>query len=589
MSEFIINLLAFIGFFTLLISVILLVVVSRVQSRRRTPRSVLLTADFTKGMVEYFPYDQFSRKILGSVPEIRVVVESIRSAAKDRRVAGLAAKIGMAPMQFADIQEIRNAVEIFRQSGKPSFAFAESFGEFGPGNGSYYLATAFDTVYTQPSGDIGLTGLMSQTPFIRRTLDKLGIEPRLEARAEYKNFRNIFTEDKFTEPHKEASQTVMNSLFRQMVDDIAARRQIQKDKLMALINAAPVSASDAVQAKLIDAALYQGDIYEIARKKTTAKAVPLDLITYSRRNRITLTSQSAIALIYGVGNVTHGESKHSPRRGMYTMGSDTIIQAFDASVKDRRVKAIVFRINSPGGSYTASDAIYDAVMKARKAGKPVVATMGAVAGSGGYFAAMGADHIVAHPGTITGSIGVVGGKFLTSGLWKKTGLSFDEIHTTENAPIASSLYDYTPSQHTLLQQWLDRVYDDFVTKVAQSRNLPVERVKEIAKGRIWSGKDAQELGLVDSFGGIHEAIHIARQRAHIPEKAKIRLTVFPKKKKLFARFLTSRLQNGYMAAGDRAIEDLLKNIEPIYELIKPHQLHGSVLSLTRQESELGKI
>jgi protease-4 len=236
------------------------------------------------------------------------------------------------------------------------------------------------------------------------------------------------------------------------------------------------------------------------------------------------------------------------------MGSDTVAGAFRAAIEDKKVKAILFRVDSPGGSYVASDTIWREVVHARKAGKPVVVSMSGVAGSGGYFVAMHADKIVAQPGTITGSIGVLAGKFITTNFWDKVGISWDEVHTSTNAAMFTGLQDYTPEQWAKFQQWLDRIYEDFTDKVADGRHLPKERVLEIAKGRIWTGEDAKALGLVDELGGFDTALRLAREAAGISAAAEIRLKEFPPKKTLLARLLECGSINATVDTLDRALQ-----------------------------------
>ena len=235
-------------------------------------------------------------------------------------------------------------------------------------------------------------------------------------------------------------------------------------------------------------------------------------------------------MIYGVGGIARGKSEFSPLSGAANMGSDTVTAAFRAAVKDKRVKAILFRVDCPGGSYVASDAVLRETLRAKRAGKPVIVSMGNVAASGGYFVSLAADKIVAQPGTITASIGVVGGKMLTAEMWQKIGLSWDHVETSDNASMWTGTQDYSEAEWARYSYWLDRVYEDFTTKVAEGRDLPLERIREIAKGRVWTGAQAKELGLVDELGGYAVAIDLAREAAGLPEGAPIKLKTFPEPK-----------------------------------------------------------
>jgi len=429
----------------------------------------------------------------------------------------------------AQVQEIRDAIAAFRAKGKSAIAWSETFGEFGPGNSSYYLATAFDTIYLQPSGDIGLTGIMLESPFVRGTLDKLGIVPRMDHRYEYKNAMNLFTEKEFTDAHREAMKGIVDGWYAQIVKGIAAARKMSEEQVKALVDRGPYLGPEALDAKLVDGLAYRDEVYGKVRQKFDSAKL-LYLGTYFTRAGSPNAKGAKIALIYGVGAVTRGPSNYDALGGSSSMGSDTVAAAFRDAVKDKDVKAILFRVDSPGGSYVASDTIWRETVRAKEAGKPVIVSMGDLAGSGGYFVAMDAAKIVAQPGTITASIGVLGGKLYRKAMWDKVGLTFDEVHSGENAGMWSATIDYSPAEWQRFESWLDRVYVDFTSKVAKGRNLPKEKVLQIAKGRIWTGEAAKGLGLVDELGGYPKAIALAKKAAGIADDAKIDLVTFPPRK-----------------------------------------------------------
>lgn len=509
-------------------------------SSARVPAQTVLEVDFERDLAEYIPDDPLTRILSAPARTVRDVVEALERAAQDDRVRALVAMVGASTMSLAEIQELRGAIMAFRRAGKPAIAHAETFGEFGPGNGAYYLATAFDAIYLQPSGDVGLTGLIAKTPFLRGTLDKVGLTPRLDHRGEYKTAMNLFTERQFTEPHEEVVRQVMTSQFGQIVRGIAEARGLPANEVEALFDRGPFPAQQALEAKLVDGLAYRDEVYAQVRAHVGEGAQRLRLSTYLERAGRPHTEGETIALIYGVGRITRGESGYDPLSQAASMGAKTVAQAFRAAMKDENVRAILFRIDSPGGSYVASDTIWREVMRARQAGKPVVVSMGGAAASGGYFVAAPADKIVAQPATLTGSIGVISGKFVTNGFWDKVGVSWDEVHSSANATFWSSTHDYTPQQWAQLQDWLDHIYDDFVTKVAQGRNLPKARVLEVAEGRVWTGEDAKALGLVDELGGFPVALRLVKEAAGIPADVDVRLQVFPPKKTL-ARVLWERL------------------------------------------------
>lgn len=528
------------------------------------PGKTILEANFEKQMVEEIPDSPVAQAMLTDRATVRDVVDALDRGASDDRVKGLVARIGASPMGMAQVQELREAVMRFRAHKKFAIAFSETFGEVGPGNGAYYLATAFDQIYLQPSGDIGLTGFLLESPFIKGTLEKLGTRFHGDHRYEYKAALNFFTESKYTPPHKEEMTAVMNSWFGQLKDGVCQARGIPADQFQSLVDKAPYLGKEGVAAKLVDGLAYRDEVYDQAKKKAGDGAEFLYLDKYLDRAGRPHKKGKTIALIFGNGGVQRGKSDFNPVDGNFTMGSETVAGAFRAASEDKDVKAILFRVDSPGGSYVASDTIWREVARARKAGKPVVVSMGDLAGSGGYFVAMDADKIVAQPGTITASIGVLGGKILSSGFWNKVGVSWDEVHEGANATIYTGTHDYSPTEWKRFEDWLDRVYVDFTGKVADGRKLPKERVLEIAKGRIWSGEDAKKLGLIDELGGYDTALKLAKQAANIPESEEVKIVVFPHKKTLLETILNREGPDNSdkEAAGTEVLMQVLRTVQP---------------------------
>ncbi len=584
MRKLIVGSLAVIGGLSILFVLLIFVIgVSMRSSVGSVPSKTILEANFETGLIEDVPDDAVAKTLLSGTPVVRDIVDTLERASRDDRVAGLVARLGGSGMGIAQVQEIRDAVRNFRAHKKFAVAFAETFGEFGPGGGSYYLATAFDQVWLQPSGDIGLTGIVMETQFLRGGLDKLGVVPRLDHRYEYKSAMNVYTEKKYTAAHREANEAVMKSWFSQMVRGISEGRRIPEDRVHALVDRGPFLGQEAVDAKLVDGLAYRDDVYARVKQKAGQDAELLNLGQYLQRAGRPHASGKAIALIYGAGAVQRGRSGFDPLFGSASMGSDTVAAAFRAAVKSPSVKAILFRVDSPGGSYVASDTIWRETVRARKAGKPVIVSMGNLAGSGGYFVAMAADKIVAQPGTITGSIGVLGGKILTSGAWDKIGISWDEVHTGNNARMWSSTSDYTPEEWKRFEAWLDRVYADFTGKVAEGRRLPKQRVLEIAKGRIWTGEDAKKLGLVDELGGFPAALALARKAARIPDTEEVRIELFPRKKTTFEAFMDllsgRQRESSESSASTAVLMRTLELIQPVARQVRSAAGARGVLSM----------
>jgi protease-4 len=530
--------------------------------REPLPDRFLVTLHLSGALQEQASGDPGARFFRGDPLTMREVVAALERAAEDDRVQGVLFRLAGVRMGFGQLQELRDAVLAFRESGKAAVAFADTFGEFGPGNGAYYLATAFDEIAMQPSGDVGVTGLSTRTQFFRGALDKLGVVPRLEGREEYKTFKNAFTETGFTEPHRESLESLMEGLFGQMVRGVAAARGLEEAEVRALMDEAPLSAEKARAAGLLDRLAYWDQVREALRERLGETPRGVGLARYLRRAGDPYGDDGPeLALIVAEGGIQRGRSGYNPLTGEAIMGAETMAEAIRSAADDADVRGILLRVNSPGGSYIGSDTIWREVVRAESLGKPVVVSMANVAGSGGYFISMPAHRIVAQPGTLTGSIGIFAGKLITREFWNRLGITFEELHTSDNGDFWSPLKDYDKEQWRQFQAWLDRAYDDFTAKVARGRNLSPERVKEIAKGRVWTGQDALALGLVDALGGYPRALALLREAAGIEPEAPVRLRPFPRPQSLL-----SALLNGEMALG-RSVDQALAPVRPLFRML----------------------
>ncbi|GAA4240350.1 S49 family peptidase [Actinomadura meridiana] len=499
------------------------------QARDRRTAPLILELDLTDGIMETAPSDPISALMSMRRTGLRDVLDGLRRARSDTRVRALVVKVS-GGMGLALVQELREAVQALRDAGKLTVAWAETFGEGGRGTIPYYLATGFDKVYLQPTGEVGLTGVAIEEPFLAGALEKAGVQPRFAKRHEYKTMANTFMEKAYTPEHEESSRRLVASIGEQVTAGIAAGRGLQPDRVRELTDRGPLLADEALEENLVDRLAYRDEVYADLRTEFGEEAQLRYVARYNRSHGLAGRlphpgRQDTVALINGHGPIRLGRSGRGgplPNSGP-TMGSDTIGAAFRAAVKDDRVKAIVFRVNSPGGSAVASDAIWREVVLARRAGKPVIVSMGNVAASGGYYVAMGADAIVAQPGTLTGSIGVVAGKAVVNGLLDRVGITFGTVADGDHARMFSATKDFSDSEWERVNAALDRIYDDFTAKVAEGRDLSRDRVHELARGRVWTGADAREHGLVDELGGIDTALDLARKKSGLPTDAPIRL------------------------------------------------------------------
>ncbi len=532
MKRILVTLLAIIGGLTVLaVAVGAIFAIGAVLARPGVGSEVVLELDLSKGLVEHRPHDPVALLMTEDTPTLRDVLDALKKGEKDERVKGLFANLSHVPLSPAHIQELRDAVVSFRKSGKKAVAFADSFGELAPANGAYYLATAFDEIYMQPSGDVGLYGIAIESAFARELFDKVGIQPQFEKRHEYKSAPETFTETTHSPASREMEEALIRSIVGQIARGVAEGRKLEPEKVRALIDAAPFVGQAAVEAGLVDGLLYRDEVLE-KQKQVWGDAHRLFAQRYLQRAGRPYDDGEVIALVYGVGPVERGRGEASPLSDEGSMGSETVAAAIRKAAEDEAVKAIVFRVDSPGGSYVASDTIRREVQRAREKGKPVVVSMGSLAASGGYFVSMDAAKIVAQPATLTGSIGVFGGKFVTEGLWKKLGVNFEILKEGQNADFLSSDRPFSPEQREKLNGWLDRVYADFTQKAAKGRNMPLEKLEILAKGRVWTGEDAHRHGLVDALGGYEKALELAKEAAKIPADARVELRVYPRPKEL---------------------------------------------------------
>ncbi|WP_017605723.1 signal peptide peptidase SppA [Nocardiopsis alkaliphila] len=484
---------------------------------------LILELDLTEGVADEAPGDPLSQIMNRRKQQYLEIVEGIRRGARDPKVGALIVRVDTRSLGPAKVQELRDTITDFRATGKPAVAWADTFGEAGAGTLPYYLATAFSRIALSPTGLVGLSGLMSRSTFIKGALDKLDVKFEGGARHEYKNAIDPYTRTGYTDSHREAIGRIVESMNDQIVEAVATTRGLTTERVRELIDTAPILAQEALDSGLVDRLAYRDEVYaeldeQVRGRQDKAPEPTLRFVTRYHHRHATppkpkfADTDDHIALISAQGGITLGKSRHTPLSGP-VMGSDTVCAAFRAARQDPRVRAVVFRVDSGGGSAIASDLIRRESQLTREAGKPVITTMGDVAGSGGYYVALGSDAIVAQPATITGSIGVLTGKMVLGALKERFGITSDSVQQGAHAGMFDSEKGFSDSEWERINTLLDTIYDDFVTKVAAARGRTWDEIHEVAKGRIWTGADALERGLVDELGGVETAVRLARDKA----------------------------------------------------------------------------
>jgi protease-4 len=481
-------------------------------------------------LAEVAPNDVVSYVRGVKAPTVRAIVDNLRKAKVDTRVRAVLLKpTGFASPFWAKVQEVRDAVIDFRKSGKPVYAYLE----FG-GDREYYLATAADKVFLMPSSPLDLTGVATYELFLRGTLDKIGAYPDLHHVGQYKTAVNTFTEKGYTRAHKEMDESLTRDLYDQLVRGIADSRKKNEGEVRRLLDDGPFLPEEALRVGLIDDVAYEDQVDDKLRGSERRSQIDGD--DYARINTTSLGLDRGprIAVIHAAGAITGGKSGYDPFNGA-AAGSDTLVEYIRRARRDSSVRAIVLRIDSPGGSASASDAIWRELMITRqeRADRPLVASMSDLAASGGYYIAMPAQVIVAQPSTLTGSIGIFGGKVVTGGVYEKLGARIDSTSVGKHAEIDSPARPYNPDELKKLQEQLQSFYDQFVEKVADARHSTPEKIDVLAQGRVWTGRQAKQNGLVDQLGGLDEAIAAAKQRAKIPADSGVEIVVYPPRRSFY--------------------------------------------------------
>jgi len=517
------------------------------------PRSATLVLEPGGGLPELEPDDVVGQLFQAESTTVQGLVGALRKAARDSRVRTVLLRPSTLDLPYwGKVQELRDAIVAFRASGKMVVAFLE----YG-GDREYYLASAADQVFLLPTSPLDLTGVASYEVFLRGALDRLGVYPDYIAVGDYKSAPNQYTETGFTETHREMAESLNQDMYEQLVTGIAESRSLTPDAVRMLLDSGPLGAQDALDAGLVDGLVYEDELE--AQIPELGERDSSDRISAAAYARISPASAgfrpaSRIAVLYAVGIIASGRSGYDPLNGT-VIGSDSFVEQIRRVREDDSVRAIVLRIDSPGGSAVASDVIWRELMLAREEQptRPLVASMSDLAASGGYYIAMASEAIVAQPGTLTGSIGVYGGKLALGDALDKIDVGHETVASSPNASIYSPFEPFTPSQRARLQDYMEGFYDTFVGKAAEARGVTPDAIDAVAGGRVWTGRQALDRGLVDALGGLDVAVAMAKERAGIPADEDVELVVYPMRRTLFEalseQFGTTGASLGGLLAG----------------------------------------
>ena len=516
------------------------------------PQNAILQIDLDE------PFNEVRRDSLltdvgsGIRPSFADLIFSIDAAGQDDRVKAIVAKISNSELGLAQMQELYGVIRRFRSHGKKAYLYSAGFGDFGGGTSEYYLANAFDEITMLPNSDFGVTGISIEVPFLRNVLDKFGVYPEFYARHEFKNAMASFIDKKSSKSFYDELSFLAEFFTEEMFRVIIPERYgvLSKKDYRSIINRAPMSSEEALNLGLIDKIGYEFDWREEIKKSYQGEF--LDVADYAS-NWMYNRNANKIALLVLEGAINQGLSVDNPLSGEALVGSDTVLAQIDEIAKDKDIKAVIVRVNSPGGSYVASNEIWHALKRLKEKKQiPLVVSMSNYAASGGYFVSLAADNIFANTMTITGSIGVLGGKIVLEDMWKKLGVNWAFVETGETSGLMSINRSFNVRQKELFNKSLDRVYDDFVHKVAEARNIDITRMDKLARGRVWTGLGARENGLVSENGGLLRALEEVRSAAYIKPEDAISIVFYPKQKTLQEKI--SELTGGLQVATARRIK-----------------------------------
>lgn len=508
-----------------------------------------LTIDFSKPLVETEDTSILADLADETPLQYTKLLQSIEFAATDDKITGLVAKINVVDLEPAQVQEIAQTIAKFKTSGKKTIAFSQGFGPFGHGNSEYYLASFFDKIYMQPHTYIGLTGISIEIPFIKNFLDKIGLDSEFYARYEYKNAMASLTDAKISKVYAKEMEEFGKAMLAEIKSDIVRNRHLN-DTFENIINTAPLTAEDGVKLSLIDGIMYQSQLEKQLKQDGAQHFV--DMNDYAAGLYPNSGDLPTVAVLNLNGEIKDGKTEDSLDSGNVIAGASAV-EDIEKIKELPNLKAVVVKINSPGGSYNAADEIYFALKQLKQeTNVPLIVSQSSYAASGGYYISLAGDYIFAEPMTVTGSIGVLGGKMVFAGLWKKLGINWSQIVLGDNAGILSINHNFSAKEKQIFNRSLDDVYQDFTAKVAENRKL-TKPMDKIARGRVWTGRQALKLGLVDELGGYSDAVIKALELGNVGKNQDIKIVTYPKAKS-FTEKLSSLIAGTGTIKAEKIIE-----------------------------------
>ena len=517
---------AVIGFLTILNIALLIWLISSIDfmgAKKEVQEKTLLTISTGAISGDVFPETNYMMLSSFLSKQISLIdtLTAVRKAAEDPKIVGIFIDQSELNLSYAQVEELRNELILFKNTGKKVWVWSDSYGEYSSGTKSYYLASAADKIFLQPSGFVTFNGLRSTSVFFKNILEKIKVEPIGAARKEYKTYWNTFSEEKYTEAHRESTESLLNSIFSKVAAEVSESRKIPIDKVYEIADRVALTSPEAVKYQFVDAVRYKDEVVE-EMKNQTGFENKMSLLAYKNIDEnifnVKPVSGPKIAVIELPGSIHRGVSDMSPSGKPESSGSATVVSLLKKAWKDENVKGIILRVNSSGGSVIASETIWNQVETMKKINaKPIIVSMGSVAASGGYYVSMNADRIFADHSTVTGSIGVVIGKFYTKNLFESLGITFDSVTIGKNNGFLSSLERLTPEQEEYLSRNLDEVYNTFVQRAADGRKMNVMDLEKFAHGRVWSGGLAHSNGLVDEIGGFMAAYGYMKEKIALPD------------------------------------------------------------------------